>query len=288
MGNSFQMIFFIIAAVMALTWIYMERRYGHRYDQIIDTIDRSTYRMPEIFFVGFRIMEIIGYDVKSEANRKKVKNMAEIYGKKYAEYYLYVMTGAQISYAVTILPIGILLSVIANEPAALVFGIALAALAVVYLSEEFKDKLNERRSELLMQFPQVLSKMTLLVNSGMVLREAWQKVSMSGTGILYTEMQYTSTELQNGVSEWDAYYAFGERCALKEMKKFAAVVTQGLSKGSSELTIILKDMSDEMWETKRNLVKRKGESSAGKLLGPTAMIFVGILIMIIAPIIGGL
>lgn len=288
MGNSFQIIFFIIAAVMALAWIFIERRYGHRYDQIIDTIDSSTYRMPEIFFVGFRIMEIIGFDLKSEANRKKVKNMAEIYGKKYAEYYLYVMTGAQISYVVTILPIGILLAVIANEPIAMVFGIVLAALAAVYLSEEFKDKLNERRSELLMQFPQVLSKMTLLVNSGMVLREAWQKVSMSGTGVLYTEMQYTSVELQNGISEWDAYYAFGERCALKEMKKFASVITQGLSKGSSELTMILKDMSDEMWETKRNLVKRKGESSASKLLGPTAMIFIGILIMIIAPILGGL
>lgn len=288
MGNSFQIIFFFIAAVLSLTWIYMERKYGHRYDQIIDTIDRSTYRMPEIFFIGFRIMEIIGFDIKSETNRKKVKNMAEIYGKKYAEYYLYVMTGAQISYAITILPIGILVAVIANRPVAMLFGIALAVLVVVYLSEEFKDKLNERRSELLMQFPQVLSKMTLLVNSGMVLREAWQKVSMSGTGILYSEMQLTSTELQNGISEWDAYYAFGERCALKEMKKFAAVVTQGLSKGSSELTMILKDMSDEMWETKKNLVKRKGEASASKLLGPTAMIFVGILIMIIAPILGGL
>lgn len=288
MGNSFQIIFFFIAAVLALTWIYMERKYGHRYDQIIDTIDRNTYRMPEIFFIGFRIMEIIGFDIKSETNRKKVKNMAEIYGKKYAEYYLYVMTGAQISYAITILPIGILVAVIANRPVAMLFGIALAVLAVVYLSEEFKDKLNERRSELLMQFPQVLSKMTLLVNSGMVLREAWQKVSMSGTGILYSEMQLTSTELQNGISEWDAYYAFGERCALKEMKKFAAVVTQGLSKGSSELTMILKDMSDEMWETKKNLVKRKGENSASKLLGPTAMIFMGILIMIIAPILGGL
>lgn len=288
MGNSFQIIFFIIAAVMVLSWIYIERRHGHRYDQIIDTIDSSTYRMPEIFFVGFRIMEMIGFDLKSEANRKKVKNMAEIYGKKYAEYYLYVMTGAQISYVVTILPIGILLAVIANEPIAMVFGIALAALAALYLSEEFKDKLNERRSELLMQFPQVLSKMTLLVNSGMVLREAWQKVAMSGTGILYTEMQYTSVELQNGIAEWDAYYAFGERCALKEMKKFASVITQGLSKGSSELTMILKDMSDEMWETKRNLVKRKGEASASKLLGPTAMIFGGILIMIIAPILGGL
>ncbi len=288
MKNSFQIIFFVVAAVMVLGWVYIERRHGHKYDQIIATIDRSTYRMPEIFFVGFHILEMLGFDVKSEANRKKVKNMAEIYGKKYAEYYFYVMTGAQISYAVTILPIGILLAVIANKPTALLFGIVLSVLAVVYLSEEFKDKLMERRSELLMQFPQVLSKMTLLVNSGMVLREAWQKVAGSGSGVLYTEMQYTSVELQNGISEWDAYYAFGERCALKEMKKFAAVITQGLSKGSSELTMILKDMSDEMWETKKNLVKRKGEASAGKLLGPTAMIFGGILIMIIAPILGGL
>jgi len=101
-------------------------------------------------------------------------------------------------------------------------------------------------------------------------------------------MKNTASDIQNGMSEWEAYQSFGERCAVKEVKKFASLMTQGLQKGSSELTLLLKEMADEMWETKKNMVKRKGEAAKGKLMVPTFLIFIGIMVMIIAPMLGGL
>lgn len=59
-------------------------------------------------------------------------------------------------------------------------------------------------------------------------------------------------------------------------------------KGSGDLSFFLKDMSDEMWEMKKNLVKQKSEQANSKLLAPIVMIFLGILVMIMAPILGGL
>ena len=66
------------------------------------------------------------------------------------------------------------------------------------------------------------------------------------------------------------------------------MVIQGLEKGAAELTIFLKDMADELWMEKRNLVKQKGEKANSKLLIPTVIIFIGILFMIMAPIALGL
>ena len=288
MKSIFQLLMLIPTTVIVLGWVWIAIKCGDKYEEIIDTLDPKVYKMPELFFVGFQIMELIHFNMKSDYNRKKVKEMSEIYGKQFAEYYYYIMVGAQISYAVTVLPIGCLLAILSNDSMALVYGIIIAVLLVLYMAEDFRLKLAARREELLLELPQAVSKMVLLINSGMILREAWHRVADGGNGILYVEMQNTSMEIQNGVSEWEAYQNFGERCALKEVKKFASLVTQGLQKGSSELAVQLKEMSDEIWEMKKNLVKRKGEAAKGKLLVPTVLIFVGILIMIIVPLVGGL
>lgn len=48
--------------------------------------------------------------------------------------------------------------------------------------------------------------MALLTNAGMILREAWQEVAFAGTSTIYTEMQTTVNEMNNGVSEIDAMF----------------------------------------------------------------------------------
>ena len=153
---------------------------------------------------------------------------------------------------------------------------------ILYLDLSLQDKLTARRQEIVLDLPQVLSKLTLLVNSGMVLRDAWKKVSITGERTLYLEMQNTNLEMENGVMEIDAYRNFAERCNVKEVRKFTSLIIQNLNKGNEELAYFMKDLSDEMWEVKKNEVKQKGEKANSQLLLP--MIFIGILLIIMVPI----
>ena len=191
--------------------------------------------------------------------------------------------GEKISYAVTILPFIFLLAALGNSKEALLFGAAIIVLLVWYMDEITKDKLTNRRDEILRDFPQVLSKLTLLVNSGMVLRDAWKNVAEKGNGILYEEMLQTCEEMKQGVAEIDAYQNFAERCEVKEIKRFTSSIIQNMVKGNAELTKFLREMSDEMWNEKKNMVKRKGEIANSKLLVPIMLIFIGILIVIMVP-----
>jgi len=109
-------------------------------------------------------------------------------------------------------------------------------------------------------------------------------VSVTGDRALYQEMQNTSMEIENGIMETDAYRNFAERCNVKEIRKFASLVIQNLKKGNEELAYFLKDLSDEMWEVKKNEVKQKGEKANSRLLLPMMLIFIGILIMILVPV----
>ncbi|MCI8927568.1 MAG: type II secretion system F family protein [Lachnospiraceae bacterium] len=288
MQSTFQLAMLIPTTAAVLFWVILALRYEEKFEEITSSINSDEYYLSELFFIGFQIMEIIHFNIKSDASRKKIKLMSEVYGKKYAEYYYYVSVGGKITYVVTVLPVIFLLALLANNPVALLFGAALAVIFVWYMNESFKDKLTARREEILAQFPQVLSKMTLLVNSGMLLRDAWNLIANQSDTVLFQEMQLTATQLDNGVSEAAAYREFAERCGIKEVRKFASMIIQGLEKGAAELTMFLKDMADELWMEKRNMVKQKGEKANSKLLVPTVIIFIGILFMIMAPIVTGL
>lgn len=288
MQSTFQLAMLIPTTIVVVVWIILAMKYEEKYKDITSSIDPKEYVLSELFYVGFQLMEMFHFNIKSDYSRKKVKEMSEVYGKKYAEYYYYIQVGGQVTYLVTVLPVACLLGLLANNPLALGFGIVMGILFVWYLRESFQDKLTARREAIMLEFPQVLSKMTLLVNSGMLLRDAWNLAASQGDSVLLTEMKLTYTQLENGVPETVAYREFAERCGVKEIRKFASMVTQGLEKGGAELTYFLKDMSDEMWLEKKNMAKRKGEQANAKLLLPTVMIFVGILILIMAPVLMGL
>lgn len=288
MSNLFQLIVLIPTTIVSLIWVMAVIKGAEKYNSIISSIDGEQYKFKDYFYIGFQILEWIRFDVRSEANRKKVSEISEIYGAKYAEFYYFVKTGGEVTYAITLLMVVLILSVLSNNVGFCVFGIAFSFILVWYVRETFNDKVEERREALLSEFPQVLSKMTLLVNAGMMLRDAWKKVSLGKEGVIYQEMRITLDEFQNGVSEVEAYHNFADRCSLKEMRKFAALVEQGLTKGSSDLALFLQDMSDELWSEKKSMVTQKVAKASTKLLIVSTLMFAGVLEMIIVPILGSL
>lgn len=272
-----------IATALVLFWIMLAEKYEGTYAALVSSIDPEQYKYPELFCIGFALMKFLKIDSKNKTARKRIKEIAEVQGKRYAEYYFYVINAAKWTYGFTVLVLLVLLGALGNEPMALLMGIVLAGLVMWYVEELLNDKLEARRDELLVDMPQMLSKLTLLVNSGMVVREAWKKVAYGGDRELYREMQLTVTEVQNGITEIDAYRNFAERCSIKQIRRFTSTMIQNMQKGNSEISYFLKELSDEMWEEKKHLVKRKGEAANSKLMIPTTMIFIGILIMIMVP-----
>lgn len=278
-----RIILLIVATIAVAIWCVLAIKYEQTYAEITESIDETKYRYPELFCIGFAIMRFLKIDTSGKQDRKRIKEIAEVQGKKYAEYYYYIINGAKWTYSLTVLVLFALLGAMGNSGIALFFGLVLSILLMWYVDETMNDQLEQRRDDLLTDLPQMLSKLTLLVNSGMVMRDAWVKVAEGEDRILYQEMRITAQEMQNGVSDYEAYRNFADRCSIKEIRRFSSTMMQNLQKGNSEIAFFLKEMSNEMWEEKKHLVKRKGEAANSKLLIPIGMIFVGILIMIMVP-----
>lgn len=283
-----QIVVAVIATVLVIGWIYFLMRYGNGYEELIAGIDREIYRVPELFYVGFGLMNLVHFNMHSKRARKRIHEIGEINGKKYAEYYFYVTTGAQYTYAYLVLLIFFLLASVSVNVLVAGIGMFLAVMVVMYYEQLVGNQLSDRRDALLAEFPQVLSKLALLVNCGMVMREAWEKVAKTGEGILYQEMKITMEEFHNGISELTTYRNFAERCGLKEIRRFSSTMIQNLNKGNEEIAYFLRELSTEMWEEKKHLAKRKGEAANSKLMLPTGLIFIGILVMIMVPAFSGM
>lgn len=212
-----------IGTFFILFWLFLYIKYRNAYDQVIDAIDKKKFMFGEIYFIGFGFITLFHINIKTERGSKKIKEISEIYGRKYAEFYHYVITGGSISYFLTLLPMGFCLGAIANNVMLGVLGVVASALLLEYMSGEIKKNVNERREDILEDLPQMLSKFTLLINAGLIVRDAWFKVAYANDKPIYKEMQEACVEMNNGVPVREAVFHFADRCSVAEVRKFANI-----------------------------------------------------------------
>lgn len=179
---------------------------------------------------------------------------------------------------------GFILYGLSGEIMLLPLAVVYSGVAIYYFLTESGQKIKKRSEELLKDFSEVVSKLALLTNAGMILREAWELIAGAGQGTFYEEMRLSVDEMHNGISEVEAYRRFGIRCMIPEVKKFSATLIQGTEKGNKELTTMLQEQSAEVWNVRKQNVRREGEKAASKLMLPIFMMFIGILIMVVVPI----
>ena len=273
----------VLGAASLAIWMYFYFK-GKKHNSMFDVLEEKEYPFKEIYGLGYAVLETIKYKYKSKKDRKLRQQLEVLYGSKYCEYYLRVIHSQQITMAMTVFVIAFALYGLSSELLAFVVGVAFAALAYYYFGTVTAKKILKRSNELLHDFSEVVSKLALLTNAGMILREAWQEVAFGGEGVIYAEMQTAVDEMNNGVADVDAIYNFGSRCIIPEIKKFTSTIIQGMTKGNSELTSMMQEQSKEVWQLKKQLVRREGEKAASKLLIPICIMFLGILVMILIPI----
>lgn len=261
---------------------------GKKYDAYIEPLTDNEYPLNQLYGVGFLILDITKHNFASKAERKRRQQIALIYGEKHAEYYLRVNAAERITLAFALMVVGFALYGITVDLLILGVFAMFAFVAYYYVSTLPEERLKKKTEQIINDFADVVSKLALLVNAGMIMKEAWTKVAYTGDSELYQEMQRVVVSMENGVSEIDAYTDFGTRCSAPEIKKFTSTIIQGLVKGNRELVEMIKQQSREIWDGKRHRVKQQGEKAASKLLIPICIMFVGILIMIIIPIFANL
>lgn len=168
----------------------------------------------------------------------------------------------------------------------LVAGVAL----MILKGREELAVLQKKREQMLLDYPGLIMKFTLLVQAGMTARKAFQKIGLdyrkrqsSKERYAYEEILVVCYEMDSGVSEAEAYRHFGERCGQVKYKTFATLLIQNLQKGSRHLEDTLERESVEAWEERKRKARVLGEAAATKLLCPMVLMLLVVMAVIMIP-----
>ncbi len=172
----------------------------------------------------------------------------------------------------------------------LILGVIFACFVPVVSMSRKQEEQKKRKILLELEYPDLVSKLALLLGAGMTLQGAFRKIAgaygqkrtQNKTAEMpaYEEMLVACRQMESGVGEQRAYEHFGERCGVASYRKLAGILTQNLQKGTRGITVLLEQEAQNAFEERKHAAKRYGEEAGTKLLFPM-MLMLGIVMVIL-------
>ena len=165
----------------------------------------------------------------------------------------------------------------------------LAAFSMIVFTAREEQKIRQKRYEaLMMEYPGMVMKFTLLVQAGMTVRNAFVKMAADykkkkDKKLAYEEIMTACCEMESGVSEAEVYRRFGERCGHVKYKTFATLLVQNLQKGSRHMGEMLEKESVEAWDDRKRKARVLGEAATTKLLFPMILMLMVVMAIVMLP-----
>ena len=285
---GFRLAILLVGSGLVIFFVFLAFK-GKKYEPYVESLDDGNYPLKDLYVVGFGVAALKPFVLRGRLKLNLIEQAQKLFGQQYAEYYANVAWAQSITFCflflcVSFCAVGLLGP---SMNLLLAVGIGISGYVGYFWLTKMRNDLNIRKDECDSELPEVVSTLALLINSGMTLNDAWEIIAYGKEGTVYDLMRTACVDMKNGVSAQDAIYKFGMISNSAEIKKFTSSLSQGLQKGSSEISHFLISQSSEMWMTKKQTMLQKGEIAASKMLLPISLIFLGTLVIIISAALGG-
>lgn len=176
---------------------------------------------------------------------------------------------------------------------AVMLGMAVLMFVLMWVlgKQNSNRKEQEKRKQMLQDYPEIVTRMALFLGAGMTVKRSFRRIieeyerqkKRTGVRYAYEEMHRAYREMESGHMESESYENFGKRCQIQEYLRFAALLSQNLRKGTKGLGQMLKLEAAQALEEKKARARRMGEEAATKLLFPMFLMLTVVLLIVIVP-----
>ncbi len=277
---------YMVLATAAVLLLAVKLLAAGKYQYLVENVDPGDFPLCSWYGIGFSWSAGKLLALKGKTKDTLISQAKLLYDARYAEYYASLVWAQTITFTQLGLTVGFLLAGLLNSGLMVIIGFVIAGVFGWFAINQMKEKLDTREMECTSELPEIVSSMALLTSAGMPLRNAWRTIADSQDGTIYMLMRQACADMDNGMSEAGAIHRFGSLSNSLETRKFASTLAQSLERGGSELVDFLGRQSTEMWSLKKQTMLQKGEQAASKLLAPTALLFVAIIIAVLTGAIG--
>ena len=165
-----------------------------------------------------------------------------------------------------------------------------AVLLWFHQEQELEKRERQRKRQLILDYPEILFKMAMLLGAGLTIRAAFEKIAeeyrkrkQKNPRYVYEEMLCVCREMENGLGEAAAYEAFGKRCQDARYIKLGSVLSQSLRKGAAGLPELLEREAAAGFEERKQTARKLGEEAGTKLLFPMMLMLGLVLVILMVP-----
>lgn len=166
-----------------------------------------------------------------------------------------------------------------------IFGSVLMVLISVWTDKEIDKKIIRRKTAILVDLPELINTLAILLTAGLPLTAAVQRYALNGRiqRPLYQELRLLIAEINAGRPAHQAYEDLAQRCKVPEITRFVSAVLQNLNRGNADLVHVLRVLSQEAWTKRKDMAKKQGEEASSKLVFPMVIVFLAVAIIVLAP-----
>lgn len=178
-----------------------------------------------------------------------------------------------------------------RTPGIALLGLLLAVMVIPRARSALRDEEKKRKEQMERDYPEIVSKLILLLTAGMTCSGAWKRICNDylaakprlGKRFAYEEMVFSLREMELGRSEAAVYESFGNRTGIVCYKRLSAMLSRNLRRGSREILTMLDLESRDAYAARFEAVRKKGEETSTKLLLPMMGMLVIVIAIIVVP-----
>lgn len=176
---------------------------------------------------------------------------------------------------------------LANRDGLILFNMAACSVLSYFVPDQWlSSKVKKRNWDIRKNVPYVLSLFSILTEAGLNITQALEEISKNPTNELIKEIKKTNDEIRLGVSHVQAFENLATRANVEEINHFVSAIIQGLEKGNSGISAIIKDHARTSWETRKSMAKELAEKASIKLFLPLLfLVLPAMVIFLLGPMI---
>lgn len=189
--------------------------------------------------------------------------------------------------ALSLTVFALLFTLAGGEISLLLLGVLAAAVTPLLMIRELDARIRRKQQEMIIELPEFLSTMILLVNAGETVNRAWIRAVRAkphkAQSPLYKELLIAVHELEMNASFGKVLEEFSKRCALHEISLFTSTLLLNHKRGGSEFVNALQALSLELWQRRKAVSRTLGEEASSKLVFPMVVIFIVVMVIVGSP-----
>lgn len=164
-----------------------------------------------------------------------------------------------------------------------VSGIIFMVLLPFAMVNKLSNQEKERKHQILLELPEVVNKIILLINAGETVQQALIRCVTTASdpnSPLIKELTETVNRMVSNEPFHQVLNDLSKKCGIQEISIFTTTILLNYRKGGNDLILALRELSHELWEKRKTISKTKGEEASSKLVFPLVLIFVAVMIIV--------